>query len=128
MSKPLGEYTREEFLAIQNFGIDSVFTGLIIVPTDELHESGFRCMKFILEHDGEIVGAASGWSDVVHPNGIGNYGWNVRRSLSRGAVPNMSLSIDCLAMSGCVRLMVRPSRIRDDGIYSDFIFYLEGED
>ena len=119
MTKNLNEYTIEEFREMELFGEDCLFNQVVIVPMNELHDSGYRCMKFILCHYGDIVGVVGGWSDVVHPNGIGNHG----PSYDWSVTPNIGLSIDCLAGSGCVRLMM-------DGLYqcsyfigSDFIFY-----
>ena len=46
------------------------FRNIIIIPTDEMHDSGFRCMKYILLdwNDGgyEVVGVVGGYSDVLH--------------------------------------------------------------
>lgn len=125
--KNLKEYTLEEFQNMENFGIQSLFDSVIIVPMDELHESGFRCMKFILCNSGDIVGVVSGWSDVVHPNGIGNYGRKFMNSYETDLVPNMHLSIDCLSKSGCVRLMMAGKYKCERYINSDFYFYKENE-
>lgn len=85
--KSLNDYTLEELRAIENFGENEEFSAFVIVPMEELHDSGYRCMKFILERDGDIVGAVSGWSDVVHVNGIGGYGENFRQTIVSGMVP-----------------------------------------
>ena len=123
MEKSLNEYTVEEFREMKLFGEDCLFNNVVIVPMNELHDSGYRCMKFILVHNGDIVGVIGGWCDVVHPNGIGNHGlshdWRV--------TPNIALSIDCLAESGCVRLMMDGLYKCSDFICSDFIFYKIGE-
>lgn len=119
MTKNLNEYTLEEFRNMELLGRDCLFNEVVIVPMDELHESGYRCMKFILCLNTRIVGTVGGWCDVVHPNGIGNHGLSRDWSIT----PNIGLRIDCLKGSGCVRLMM-------DGLYtcsgfigSDFIFY-----
>ena len=123
MTKNLNEYTLEEFREMELFGENSLFNNVVIVPMNELHDSGYRCMKFILCDDGDIVGAVSGWSDVVHPNGIGNYGLSDDWSVT----PNIGLSIDCLAESGCIRLMMWGLYECSDFIGSAFIFYKTGE-
>lgn len=119
MTKRLNKYTIEEFREMELFGEDRLFNNVVIVPMNELHDSGYRCMKFILCRDGDIVGVVGGWSDVVHPNGIGNHGssydWRVTQ--------NIGLAIDCLAESGCVRLMMDGLYNCSDFIGSDFIFY-----
>lgn len=123
MTKNLNEYTIEEFREMELFGEDCLFNNVVIVPMNELHDSGYRCMKFILCHGRNIVGAVSGWSDVIHPNGIGNYGL----SHDWCTTPNIGLSIDCLAESGCVRLMMNGLYECSDFIGSDFIFFKIGE-
>lgn len=71
----LNKCTKEELLAIPNHGdVDAQFNAITIVPTGRLHDSGFQTMKFIMSKDGEVVMACSGWSDVMHVNGIGGYG------------------------------------------------------
>ena len=41
MGKSIMEMTREEFLAIEDFGEKALFDSFIIVPTYELHDSGY---------------------------------------------------------------------------------------
>lgn len=95
----INDITLEEFQAMENFGHGEIFNDVIIVPTNEIHDSGFRCMKFILVHRGEIVGCVSGWSDIVLPNGIGNYGSNLNLITDITKIPKMDLKIDCLKTS-----------------------------
>ena len=118
-TKNLNEYTLEEFREMELFGRDCFFDSVVIVPVEELHDSGYRCMKFILCHHDDIVGVVGGWSDVVHPNGIGNHGL----SYDWSATPNIGLHIDCLKGSGCVRLMMSGLYKCSDFIGSDFVFY-----
>ena len=97
---------------------------------NDYHDSGFRCMKFILARDREIVGAVGGWSDVVHPNGIGNYGEYDNGFVSRVAsrkIPYIGLSMDCLRRSRCVRIMLHGLYKCDDFTGSDFNFYKIGD-
>lgn len=120
MTKSLNEYTIKEFREMELFGEDCLFNNVVIVPMNELHEySGYRCMKFILCRNGDIVGAVSGWSDIVHPNGIGNHGL----FYDSDVIPYIGLSIDCLVGSGCVRLMMCGLYKCSDFIGSDFVFY-----
>ena len=121
--KHINDYTLEEYKAMENFGEDSVFNSIIIVPTDEIHDSGFRCMKFILLNNMTIVGVVGGGSDVIHPNGWGNYGLNWEEYYRTGRVPCIDISMDCLTTSGCIRLMMRGKYQCKDFILSDFIFY-----
>lgn len=104
-----------------------VFNGFIIVPTGELHDSGFGCMKFVLTKHSDIVGAVGGWCDVVHLNGIGGYGLDWQRSLKERRVPVIDWSIDLLPKSGCLRVFSTHRLALDDFIGSDFIVYDGGE-
>lgn len=126
--KHTNDYTLEEYQAMKNFGERSIFDSVIIVPMEELHDSGFRCMKFILLEKGEIVGVVGGWCDVVHPNGIGNYGRSLKRPNGKLEPIPAYISMDCLANSGCVRLMLGDYYECDDFIGSDFCFYKVDEE
>lgn len=98
--KGLNLITLKEFQAMENFGQSEIFNDVVIVPTDEIHDSGFRCMKFILVRRGKVVGCVSGWSDVVHPNGIGNFGSSFNPAINATMIPRMDLRIDCLKQVG----------------------------
>lgn len=110
--KDLTQISLKEFQAMEEFGQDELFNEVVIVPTDDVHDSGYRCMKFVLCRRGEIVGCVGGGSDVVHPNFFSP----------------VIISMDCLTTSGCIRLMFRNNACKcDDFIGSDFCFYLTGE-
>ena len=127
--KDLNKITLKEFQGLKYFGQTETFNDIIIVPTDEIHDSGFRCMKFILVRRGEIVGCVGGGCDVVHPNGIGNTGLHLNLDMYRqGLIPALNMSIDCLRESDCVRLMFGDNALKcEEFICSDFMFYLMGE-
>ncbi|MBO6254180.1 MAG: DNA cytosine methyltransferase [Bacteroidaceae bacterium] len=72
--KDLNDITLKEFQDMECFGQTETFNNVIIVPTDNIHDSGYRCMKFVLVRGREIVGCVGGYSDVVRPNGTGNMG------------------------------------------------------
>lgn len=51
------------------------FGSIVIIPTDEEHDSGFLCMDFVLVGGGmEPICRISGGSDVVCLDGFGGYG------------------------------------------------------
>lgn len=127
-NKSLLEYTREEFLAIENHNPVGSFNDVIIVPTDDIHDSGFRCMKFILVRQGAIVGAVSGWSDVLHLNGIGGYGKyeEFHMALASGMTKRIGWKIDCLTKSNCIRLMCDHNLSADYMAVSDYSVFVEG--
>lgn len=104
------------------------FNGFIIVPTGELHDSGFGCMKFVLTKHSDIVGAVGGWCDVVHLNGIGGYGLDWQRSLKERRVLVVDWSMDLLPKSGCLRVFSTHRLALDDFIGSDFSVYDGGEE
>ena len=128
--RDLNDYTLKEFKRMKGFGKDELFNSVVIVPTDDIHDSGFRCMKFILVRDCKIVGVVGGGSDVVCPNGIGNFGKYDNDFVSRIAsrkLPYIGLSMDCLRRSRCVRIMLHGLYQCDDFIGSDFSFYKIGD-
>lgn len=120
------DMTLEELLAVpynKTLGEIGVFKGFIIVPTGDLHDSGFGCMKFVLTHHDDIVGAVGGGCDVVHLNGIGGYGIDWQKNLADKKVPVIDWSIDLLPKSGCLRVFSSHKLVLDDFIGSDFIVY-----
>ena len=126
-NKSLLEYTREEFLAIENHDPVGPFRDVIIVPTDDIHDSGFRCMKFIFVRQGAIVGAVSGCSDVLHLNGIGGYGKHGEflETLASGMTKRIGWKIDCLPKSNCIRLMCDHNLSADYMAVSDYSIFVE---
>jgi len=126
MDKSLGDMTLTELRNIENFMPTKPFKDVVLVPMRKTHESGFRCMKFILVRHGEIVGAVSGWSDVMHINGIGGYGKDFNETIKTRKVDLTSWKIDCLAKSGCMRLFTdKDLELDDPFIGSDFYFYVK---
>ena len=120
------DMTLEDLLAVPyNKHRDEIglFTGFIIVPTGELHDSGFGCMKFVLTHHNEVVGAVGGWCDVVHLNGIGGYGRDWLQAIASRMVPVIDWSMDLLPKSGCLRVFSDHRLALDDFIGSDFNVY-----
>ena len=119
--------TLEDLLAVphsKSLNEIKTFTGFVIVPTGELHDSGFGCMKFVLTYRDDIIGAVGGGCDVVHLNGIGGYGTDWRQSLTDKKVPVIDWSIDLLPKSGCLRVFsTHRLMLQDAFICSDFEVY-----
>lgn len=112
----LQAYTEEDYPTRE----DTVFDSVIVVPVDRIHDSGYRCMKFVLLQDSNVVGVCGGFSDVVHINGIGGYGrWN--GSFPRLVKP-VGWSIDCLPC-GVLRLFCHKKMTTDEWTGSDFSVY-----
>lgn len=118
----LNDLTRKQFKEMEYSKPTKPFTDIIIVPTDEIHDSGFRCMKFVLwnAREGEISGVVGGGSDVIHFNGIGGWGKNFN---NQTRIP-IGYKIDCLRKSGYLRIMTDYYLEVDDCCYSDFSFYV----
>lgn len=95
-------------------------TSLIILPAENLHDSGYRCMDFIAVKYKEPICKISGFSDVLHLDGIGGYGeWN-------GSLPSQvspkGWEIDCLPC-GLIRIFSRRYLKVEDYAVSDFSVY-----
>jgi len=118
--------TREEFESLDYFKPTGEFNGIVIIPTNEMHESGYRCMKFALMDHWEVVGCVGGSSDVIHLNGIGGYGKyeNYKETLKTGLTKRVDWSIDCLP-NGLIRLFCSSKLELDDIICSDFNLYVK---
>lgn len=96
------------------------FNSVIIVPlSGQLHESGFRRMKFVyLKRDGEVAGVCGGPSDVLHLDGIGGYGRDWQGGMDQQRIPISAWSIDCLP-NGCLRLFARKPLVAPENSLSD---------
>ena len=99
MDKSLTEMTLQDFRDIEICRPTKKFNAFTIVPTEEIHDSGYRCMKFVLDYHGEIVGCVGGWSDVVDLNGIGGYGNDWNTTLMTGKTDIYDWVMDCLTES-----------------------------
>lgn len=126
-TKPIGQWTRKEFEALperkwsENIG---EFDCLIILPTKRIHDSGFRCMDFIAVIKSVPTYRLSGWSDIIHIDGIGGYGYKWFENY-RG-IPDMiravGWSIDCLKTSGLLRMFANNKLVAGDALSSFEIY------
>lgn len=50
--------------------IGEEYSQIIIIPTEDIHDSEYRCMKYVLlkfkEYSLVVVGVVGGYSDVIH--------------------------------------------------------------
>ena len=95
---------------------------IVIIPTNEYHDSGYRCMEFIFCNKGEPFAKSFGGSDVLHLNGIGGYG-RFNEDIPR-LMPVTDWKLDCLPC-GYLRLFSR-YKLSAEGI-SDFSVYANYE-
>ena len=124
MDKSLTEMTLQDFRDIEICRPTKKFNAFTIVPTEEIHDSGYRCMKFVLDYHGEIVGCVGGWSDVVDLNGIGGYGNDWNTTLMTGKTDIYDWVMDCLTESGLIHVFTHKWDLElDDFIGSDFQVY-----
>lgn len=98
--------------------VNQPYNQIIIVPTENIHDSGYLCMKYVLvevskEYPPKIVGVVGGWSDVLH--------------LGRGAKEAPKANIDCLPNSECLRLILYENCLVPYFIGSDFYVISETE-
>ena len=125
--KDIRDMTKKELVELENISPKGeTFTGIVIVPMNRKHDSGFQCMKYILLNCFEIIGVIGGFSDVMHINGIGGYGKNP--DYTTRMVKAHDLRIDCLPKSKCLRLFSDSEmELWHTFCGSDFIFYYAEE-
>ena len=100
------------------------YNSVIIVPMNELHESGFKCMTYLFCKGQEIICRSEGCSDVLHLDGIGGYGqWDPAKDLPI-ALPPRAWSIDCLP-NGYLRLFCSNGKIINGNGLSDYAIFAE---
>lgn len=114
----------KEFEELKNFKPKEKFNGCIIIPTKEMHDSGFMCMKFALVQYDKVVGCVGGGSDVININGIGGYGKDYVSAITSQKVSRVEWRIDCLP-NGLLRLFSDHWLSIDDIICSNFALYAE---
>ena len=101
------------------------FDCLIILPLRRRHESGYRCMDFVAVRGNEPICLLSGCSDVIEIDGIGGYGidWLEKYSCCPGLVPTAGWMIDCLPVSGLLRMFCRRRKLKAAPAVSSFEIY-----
>lgn len=129
-------WTVEQFKALpepSSFTNEEVglIEGLIIMPTDNLHDSGYRLMEFVTIQDDVPTYRVSGCSDVLHLGGIGGYNIsrynfdNMDMLIHRGMMPRIEWRIDCLPISGLVRLFCGKKMYLGESLLEMGIFVIE---
>lgn len=123
--KPIDAMTRKDFLALPHRKWDEKIecTDIVILPSRARHDSGYRLMDFVAIRNGVPVCLLSGCSDVVHLDGIGGFGpWDSARGFP-SLVPPSGWSIDCLPVSGLLRIWPSSRRISCRPALSSFEIY-----
>ena len=102
----------------------TIVDSILIIPTGELHESGFGIMHMFGIVDNDIKYFIDRGTDVIHLDGISGYGiyptdWKENLELQKS--PNSRWHIDCLPC-GLLRIYCN-GRIKIGGGFSDFEIY-----
>jgi hypothetical protein len=127
--KTIDEMTRKEFEALpwrESFSSKVEAAGIVILPTRKIHDSGYRCMDFVaVGRDNKAICRLSGCSDVIHIDGIGGWGadWLNRYGSVPSLIPPSGWSIDCLRVSGLLRMWPSSSRVDCGDALSSFELY-----
>lgn len=125
--KLITEMTKQDFKELptkewnDNIG---KFDALIIIPGNvkDLHDSEFRRISYVFCKHNYPICKSSGYSDILHINGIGGYGGyknnNFERNLKTGLAPIIDWNIDCLPKSGYLRLFCSYDMINETDLSS----------
>lgn len=101
--------------------IPELFDSVVIIPEKHLHDSGWKCMSYVLCKGCEPIVRVAGGSDVIHIDGIGGYGeWE--QDIPEMVKPK-GWTIDCLPC-GYLRLFSSSHNLKTSQIgFSDFDIY-----
>lgn len=135
-TKDATDMTRKEIENVPQLDWDETVecSSIIIIPgnINDIHDSGYRCMGFVLCNEkAHPFGKISGGSDVVHLDGIGGFGedWLEKYTRVPRLTPPTGWSIDCLKVSGLIRLFPLGKTIRVGAALSSFeIWAIEKEE
>lgn len=129
--KEFTKWTRKEFESLPtpksytNEEIGEV-DSLVILPERHYHDSGWRCMSFVTIQNGIPTYRISGCSDVINLGGIGGYNFKSTDRIKSQTVPNADWHIDCLPVSGLLRIFSGKYKLYVGASLSDFeLFYKE---
>lgn len=129
--KEFTKWTRKEFESLPtpksytNEEIGEV-DSLVILPEKHNHDSGWRCMSFVTIQNGVPTYRISGGSDVIHLGGIGGHNIKSTDRIKSQTVPNADWHIDCLPVSGLLRIFSGNYKLFVGESLSDFeLFYKE---
>lgn len=131
-------WTRKEFEALprpKSFTNEEIgeVDSLVILPTKRKHDSGYRCMEFATIQKGVPTYIVSGCSDVIHLGGISGVNTSMvhhnkdlhLERVTNNTSPRISWSIDCLPVSGLLRLFCDRKMYVGASISSFEVFFKE---
>lgn len=99
------------------------YDSVIIVPMNDVHDSGYRCMTYLFCRGNTIVARNNGCSDVLHLDGIGGYGdWTKEQTIPKKILPK-AWRVDCLP-NGFLRIFCR-GKIKNGNGLSDYDIFAD---
>ena len=104
---------------------------LIILPQKHNHDSGWKCMSFVTIQNDKPTYIVSGCSDVIHLGGIGgtntytNNRYKFNERVNSNLVPNADWHIDCLPVSGLLRIFSGRYKLYVGASLSSFELYFK---
>lgn len=118
--------TKEEFENLPIKKPEEPFDSFVIIPTGEIQDSGYGCMKFALVNYDHVVGCVGGGSDVICLNGIGGYGREFYSNLEKSEyIPVIDWQIDLLP-NGLFRVFTSHNLVIQDLVLSTFEIFDKG--
>lgn len=122
--KDINEMTRKEFEELpsrEDWSEDVYADCLVILPKRRLHDSGYRCLDYVAVSKERMIRVA-GCSDVMHIDGIGGFGddWMNKYGTCPKAVHPIGWSVDCLKVSGLLRIFAHAYKIKCGPALSSF--------
>jgi len=127
MKKKVCDMTRKEFdkLPESKWGDIITCNSIVLLPTRRMHDSGYRCMDFVAVRNGIPICRLSGYSDVMHIEGFGGYGykWVDKYGHCPDMIPTNAWNIDCLSKSGLLQIFVSGKDIICGQALSSFEIY-----
>jgi len=126
--RDINDMTREEFENLPcrewNEAVGA-FSSLVILPTEDMHDSNFRCMDFIACNGNQALCRLAGGADVIGLDGISGWGkdWLTKYSGVPTELPRVPWAMDCLAESGLLRLFASGHELSCGDSLSSFEIY-----
>lgn len=134
--KDYTQWTRKEFETLpmyesfDNRGIGEC-SALVVLPERSRHASGYRNMSFVTIQNGVPTYKISGCSDIIHFGGIGGTnsarGQEFMERIKSSKIPRVAWEIDCLPVSGLLRIYCNRPIYVGESISSFGLFYKEEE-
>lgn len=112
------EITKEnikDLPTLSYYGDETLYNSIVIVPTDEIHDSGYRCMDFVFCDKEKAIGVVRCGSDVLHLD------WGSFIDPKYQDKTNRGWSIDCTP-NGFLRIFTWEN-IKNMGGFSSYCVY-----